>query len=147
MPESRPPTWQHQQVFRVNYYETDGQRRVHHSNYARYFERGRVEMLREAGIRYKSLEDDGLMLVVTEMNIRYFASAEFDDVLTLTTEVTEMRKVRIRHHYRIELDGQTIVEADSTIACVNAAGKPKRLPAKFIDLNRGITENGKGVCK
>jgi acyl-CoA thioester hydrolase len=135
-PESpnRPksPLWHFQQTFRVTYYETDGQRRVHHSNYVKYFERGRVEMLRNAGIRYKDLEDEGIMLVVTEMNLRYQAAAEFDDLLTLTTTVTDIGKVRIRHHYVIDRDGLTIVEADSTIACVDMAGKPKRLPACFF---------------
>ena len=128
---SDPQSWRFQQSFRVTYYETDGQRRVHHSNYLKYFERGRVEMLRDAGIRYKDLEDDGFMLVVTEMNLRYQAAAEFDDLLTLTTTVTDIGKVRIRHHYVIERDGQPIVEADSTIACVDKMGKPKRLPQCF----------------
>jgi acyl-CoA thioester hydrolase len=130
--DPKPSTWRFEQSFRVTYYETDGQRRVHHANYARYFERGRVEMLREAGIRYKDLEDDGILLVVTEMNVRYLAAAEFDDLLTLTATVSDIGKVRIRHHYRIERDGQGIVDADSVIACVDKAGKPTRLPQCFF---------------
>lgn len=130
--DPNPSNWRFKQSFRVTYYETDGQRRVHHANYPRYFERGRVEMLREAGIRYKDLEDDGILLVVTEMNMRYLAAAEFDDLLTLTTTVTRMGKVRIAHHYRIERDGQGIVDADSIIACVDKGGKPTRLPQCFF---------------
>lgn len=89
-------------------------------------------MLRDAGIRYKDLEDDGFMLVVTEMNLRYQAAAEFDDLLTLTTTVTDIGKVRIRHHYVIDRNDQRIVEADSTIACVDKSGKPTRLPQCFF---------------
>lgn len=122
----------HQIEFRVCYYETDGQRRVHHANYLNFFERGRVEMLRSAGLSYKELEDSGRMLVVTEMNVRYQAAAEFDDVLTLTTQATQIRKVRIRHRYRIECNGELIVEADSTIACVDQSGQPKKLPEPFL---------------
>ncbi|KAA1258829.1 Acyl-CoA thioester hydrolase YbgC [Rubripirellula obstinata] len=129
---TNPASWKFKQSFRVTYYETDGQRRVHHSNYLKYFERGRIEMLREAGIRYKDLEDNGFMLVVTEMNLRYQAAAEFDDLLTLTTTVTKIGKVRIQHHYAIDRDGQTIVEADSTIACIGKTGKPTRLPDCFF---------------
>lgn len=121
----------HSQNLRVTYHETDGQRRVHHANYLNYFERGRVEMLRSAGISYKQLEDAGLMLVVVEMNVRYHAAAEFDDLLTLTTEVVEIRKVRIRHHYTICLGEQVIVDADSVIACVDRQGNPKRLPSQL----------------
>ncbi|MFK8113112.1 MAG: acyl-CoA thioesterase [Rubripirellula sp.] len=121
----------HQLEIRVTYQETDGQGRVHHGNYLNYFERGRVEMLRSAGISYKELESTGLMLVVSEMNVRYAAAAEFDDVLVLTTEVTEVRKVRIRHRYTLHRNSELIVEADSVIACVDRTGTPKRLPDVF----------------
>ncbi len=125
------PPFRHELTIRVNYNETDGQRRVHHANYLNYFERGRVEMLREMGILYKKLEDDGLMLVVSEMNVRYHAAAEFDDLLTLVAEVTQIRKVRIGHRYTIHRGDELIVEADSVIACVDRNGKPSRLPEQL----------------
>jgi acyl-CoA thioester hydrolase len=127
----------HTQSLRVTYHETDGQRRVHHANYLNYFERGRVEMLRELGISYKQLEDAGLLLVVTEMNVRYHAGAEFDDVLELTTELLEVRKVRIRHRYRIQRGDDLIVEADSTVACIDRQGAPSRLPGVLHPPKRG----------
>ena len=123
------PLHSHTIQIRVGYHETDGQRRVHHANYLNYFEQGRVEMLRAAGLSYKKFEDAGLMLVVSEMQVRYHAAAEFDDVLDLTTEVIEIRKVRIRHGYRMEAAGRLIVEAESTIACVDRNGKLRRLPS------------------
>lgn len=113
---------------RVSYHETDGQRRVHHANYLNFFERGRVEMLREAGLSYKEFEQQGRMLVVSEMNVRYHAPAEFDDLLTLTTELIDVGKVRLRHRYRVERGKQLLVEAESTIACIDQTGTPKRLP-------------------
>ena len=119
---------------RVAYHETDGQRRVHHANYLHFFERGRVEMLRSHGVSYKSLEDSGLMLVVTEMNVRYQQAAEFDDILTLVTTVTKISKVRIHHHYLVRRGDEVIVDADSVIACVDRDGRPKRLPSSFTQL-------------
>ena len=124
----------HHLPIRVTYQETDGQRRVHHANYLNYFERGRVEMLRDRGLPYRELEDSGCMLVVREMNVIYHAAAEFDDLLVLTTEVVEVRKVRIRHRYRIERDGELIVEADSLIASIDKQGKPMRLPEGLINI-------------
>jgi acyl-CoA thioester hydrolase len=126
------PFQAHSQQLRVTYQETDGQRRVHHANYLNYFERGRVEMLRAAGISYKELEDSGLMLVVIEMNVRYHSAARFDDLLKLTTVVTEVRKVRIRHQYTIHRDDELIVDADSMIACVDRGGNPRRLPDRLL---------------
>ncbi|TWU30948.1 acyl-CoA thioesterase [Novipirellula artificiosorum] len=117
--------------FRVEYHETDGQGHVHHSRYASYFERGRVEMLRSAGLSYKRLEEAGFMLVVTEINVKYHAPSGFDDVLTMTTELTGFRKVRLYHRYRIERDGLLIVEGTTTIACVDHQGQPRRLPSHW----------------
>jgi acyl-CoA thioester hydrolase len=121
----------YQMSVRVGYHETDGQQRVHHANYLNYFEQSRVEMLRAAGLNYRQFEATGLMLVVTEMHIRYRGAAEFDDLLRVTTRVVEVRGVRIRHHYEIDRDGEVLVEADSTIACIDRNGKVRRLPAEW----------------
>lgn len=127
----------HQMNVRVGYHETDGQQRVHHANYLNYFEQSRVEMLRAAGFDYRQFEATGLMLVVTEMNVRYRGAAVFDDLLRVTTTVVEVRGVRIRHHYRIDREGEILVEADSTIACVDRQGKVRRLPAQWGQLFAG----------
>lgn len=120
---------------RVQYNETDGQGRVHHAQYLNYFEQGRVELLRSLGHSYRDLESGGLMLVVSEMNVRYLGAAEFDDVLLLRTEVVRARGARIEHRYRITKPGNapnqviTIVEATSTVACVDREGRVCRLPS------------------
>ena len=124
---------QHQKQLRDNYNETYRQRRVHHSNYLNYFERGRVEMLRELGVRYRDLEDQGCMLVVTEMNIRYHQAAEFDDLLDLQTRLVEIRKVRLRHEYRITR-GEDLIVQPLVIASIDAEGQPMRLPKHIFSL-------------
>jgi len=123
----------HRLEIRVTYQETDGQRRVHHANYLNYFERGRVEMLRDSGVSYLELEESGLLLVVAEMNIRYVSAAQFDDLLTLTTAVSEIRKVRIGHQYQLHRGEELIVEANSVVACVNKLGKPAKLPDCLVE--------------
>lgn len=135
MSETLPkPLASHQLMLRVNYHETDGQRRVHHGNYLNYFERGRVEMLRAMGTSYRELEDSGMMLVVSELNVRYHSAAQFDDNLVLTTNLMEVRKVRLAHHYQIHREDELIVDADSIIACVDKTGRPKRLPQTLLNL-------------
>ena len=91
-------------------------------------------MLRDLGVPYRQLEDDGCMLVVREMNVVYHAAAEFDDLLTLTTEVVEVRKVRIRHRYTLarQSDGELIVEGESVVASVDKNGKPMRIPEDLM---------------
>lgn len=121
---------EHSLEFRVSYYETDGQARVHHAQYLNYFERGRVELMRFLGHSYRNFEAAGLMLVVAEMNVRYLGAAQFDDMLKLTTRVIEARGATIRHGYKLVRsdDESPIVEAESRIACVDREGRVRRLP-------------------
>lgn len=130
---------QHSIDIRVQYFETDGQGRVHHGQYLNYLERGRVELMRSIGHSYRDFEATGLMLVVSELNIRYLGAACFDDLLRLTTRVVRTRGVRIEHQYElVRIDpngtpGATIITAQTTIACIDRQGKVARLPDYLRD--------------
>ena len=125
---------EHSIEIRVQYFETDGQGRVHHSQYLNYLERGRVEFLRSLGHSYRDLEARGLMLVVSRLEIQYLGAACFDDLLRLTTKVARTRGVRIDHEYELvrlsdaSKSEESIVKAATTIACIDREGKVSRLP-------------------
>lgn len=123
---------QHTTEIRVRYQETDAQGRVHHANYLKWFELGRVELLRAAGHSYKELEAAGVLLVVSEIHIEYFLGAEFDDVLQLTTTTERAKGARIQHRYEIRRGEQLIAQGRTTVACVDRNGKVSRLPAWLI---------------
>src|ERR687896_1600553 len=89
----------HETKLRVRYSETDAQGVVNNANYLSYFEVGRVEWLRAAGLSYKELEKEGYGIVVVEALVRYRKAAFFDDELTLRTELAEMSKVSLRFEY------------------------------------------------
>lgn len=82
--------FRHETTIRVRYAETDQMNIVYYGNYAQYFEVGRVEAIRSLGMSYKSLEEKGVMLPVVELNIRYLRSAQYDDLLTIRSEVREL---------------------------------------------------------
>lgn len=119
---------EHEIEIRVRYQETDGQGRVHHANYLTWFEQGRVELLRSMGTSYRELEQAGVMLVVSQMNVRYFLPAFFDDLLQLRTVATRAKGARIEHEYQIRRGAELLAEADSTIACIDRTGRVTRLP-------------------
>ena len=137
----------HRMSIRVRYHEIDGQGRVHNSQYLNYFERGRVEMLRENGISYREIEESGLMLVVKSMHVDFHVPAEFDDELELLTTLRHCHGARVEHGYRLIRMGPckqgpkerdtVIVTGHSIVACVDRDGKVKRLP-KVLQL---------GLCK
>ena len=86
---------------RVRYAETDRMGYVYYGNYAQYYEIGRVEALRELGISYKMMEDEGIMLPVTSLETQYIKPAFYDDVLTISTSITELPTVRIKFYYEV----------------------------------------------
>ncbi|MGI9517830.1 MAG: acyl-CoA thioesterase [Pirellulaceae bacterium] len=138
------PVPEHEIEIRVRYHETDAQGHVHHTTYINYFEIARVEMLRAAGYSYRALEDDGMMLVVTEVHCQFFAPARYDDVLQVKARVVQARGVRIRHEYEISRDGQLVATGWTVVAAIGKDGKVKRLPTWLrlarADLGRGAAE-------
>ncbi len=113
---------------RVRYAETDRMGLLHHANYLVYFEQGRTELLRSRGLTYKELEDQGFLLVLTKVEVRYRSPARYDDLLTLRTSVERTTSVRIDHRYELFRDGTLLAEGTSTLACVDRDGRLQELP-------------------
>lgn len=86
---------------RVRYAETDRMGFVHHSRYFVYFEMGRTELLRQAGIAYRDLEDAGVFFVVAKLAASFHAPARYDDVLALRTKLQRLTTARIDHSYEL----------------------------------------------
>jgi acyl-CoA thioester hydrolase len=119
---------EHEIEIRVRYQETDGQGRLHHANYFTYFELGRTELLRAAGYNYRKIEEEGWMLVVSEITCKYLQPASFDDVLRLRTTVEEARGARVVCTYKVLRGDTLLAEGRSVVACINAQGRVTRLP-------------------
>lgn len=119
---------QHEIEIRVRYQETDAQARVHHANYLTYFELARVELLRAGGYSYKALEESGILLVVAEVNIRYFLPAEYDDQLRIRITTVEAKGARITHAYEVLRGDDKLCEGRTVVACINREGRVQRLP-------------------
>jgi acyl-CoA thioester hydrolase len=113
---------------RVRYAETDRMGLLHHANYLVYFEQGRTELLRSCGLTYKELEDQGFLLVLSKVEVRYRSPARYDDLLTLKTRVVRTTAVRIDHAYEVFRESALLAEGSSTLACVDRDGKLQELP-------------------
>ncbi len=121
----------HCQRLRVRYAETDAMGVVYHANYVTFFEVGRVEYLRAAGIDYRSLEDAKMTGAVVEANVRFHAPARFDDELSVCTRCASMERVRFRMEYEIwrESDRTLIVSGHTEHALLSHATlRPVRIP-------------------
>lgn len=86
---------------RVRYVETDRMGIVYHANYAVWFEIGRTELCRQAGVVYRDLEESGFLLVVAELGVRYASPAQYDDELVVRTCVAELGSRTVRFDYEV----------------------------------------------
>jgi acyl-CoA thioester hydrolase len=129
-------------AIRVRYAETDRMGLLHHANYLVYFEQGRTELLRARGLSYKDLEDQGYLLVLTKVEVRYRRPARYDDLLTLRTVVERVTAARIDHRYELLCDGQLLAEGSSTLGCVDRTGRPQALPDFLREGPRGPANGG-----
>ena len=123
-------------TLRVRYGETDQMGYCYYGNYAQYFEVGRVEALRDVGMSYKSLEDRGIMLPVADFHVSYKAPAKYDDILTISTQITEIRGARLMFNYSItNILGEIVANATTILVFVSKKNtRPIAPPQDFIDL-------------
>ena len=128
---------------RVRYSETDQMGFCYYGNYAQYFEVGRVETLRSVGMSYKQLEEDGIMLPVSEFSVKYFAPALYDDELTIKTTITEIKGARILFDYTItNITGELICKAQTTLVFVQKGTmKPIPAPQSFLTKLQEYVQN------
>ena len=104
---------------------------VYHAHYLVVFEQGRTEFLRSLGGRYRSLEEEGTLLVVVETGVRHLRPALYDDLLTVRTRLSELRGVRMRFDYEVLRDGEPLATGFTLLASTDTQGRPKRMPAGF----------------
>lgn len=121
---------------RVRYAETDQMGYVYYGNYATFYEVGRVELLRHLGMSYKSLEESGIMLPVTELHSHYHRPLHYDEEITIRTSIREMPSVRIRFHYEIfDSSGAVANSGETTLVFIDKAkNRPCRAPESFLRL-------------
>ena len=119
---------------RVYYEDTDAGGVVYHARYLAFYERARTEMLRDLDISQQKLLQEGIAFVVKKMDISYDFPARLDDMLTISTQVEQIRKASIIFKQTIlNQNKQIISNADVIIACVNMTKmKPCALPKLLV---------------
>lgn len=125
---------------RVRYGEADRMGFAYHAHYLHWCDTGRTEHLRRHGVRYRDLEDRGYLLAVAEASLRYLKPAKYDDLVRITSWVSDVASRRIIFEYRIERveDGALLATAMTALVSLNPSGRPVRLPDDLLSLMRGV---------
>jgi acyl-CoA thioester hydrolase len=121
---------------RVRYGETDQMGYCYYGNYAQYFEVGRVEALRQIGMSYRDMEDSGIMLPVSNFEVKYFKPALYDDEIKIITKLVKVEGCRLFFEYEIENENGMIISVAKTtlVFVLKTTMKPTSPPQSFIKL-------------
>ncbi|WP_171173534.1 tol-pal system-associated acyl-CoA thioesterase [Ruegeria sp. HKCCD8929] len=116
---------------RVYYEDTDMGGIVYHANYLRYIERARSDWVRQLGNDQNAMRDAGIVWVVRKIEAEYLATAKFDDELVIETEMAAISGARLTMAQLVRRGDTEVFRATVTAVCINAEGKPVRLPAEI----------------
>jgi acyl-CoA thioester hydrolase len=115
---------------RVRYGETDQMGYLYYGNYPQYYEIGRVEMLRSLGLTYKAMEEEqGILMPVVSMNIRYVRPAHYDELLTILTTLRQLPDRFITFHMELFNERGKLVNGATVKLCFVDAASGKTIPA------------------
>ncbi len=123
----------------MRYAETDQMGVVYHGNYIPYLEEARTEWLRNTGLSYKWMEENGVFLPVIQVHIDYKLPAHYDDVLSITTKLKKIPTFRIEFDYEIHNQNDALLATASvTLVFVDKqSGKLVKAPQYLLEKLEG----------
>lgn len=121
---------------KINYYETDKMGIVHHSNYIRFLEEARCQMLETMKVPYKHLEDLGIMIPVLGVNCSYKTHVTYDDIICIHLYIKELTGVRMTVGYNVtnKVNDVVVLTGETKHCFVDKNLKPIRLPKAFPEI-------------
>lgn len=119
---------------RVRYAETDAMGVAHHANYPVWFEVGRGELMHALGLPYAAIEARGFFLMLTDLEVKYRRAARYDDLLTLVTQVAEIRSRTLRFEYTLLREEEVIATGVTRHIITDQQHRPARMPQDVMAL-------------
>ncbi|MBO6497596.1 MULTISPECIES: acyl-CoA thioesterase [Roseivirga] len=119
---------------RVRYAETDQMGYAYYGNYATYYEVGRVEALRQLGFQYKEMEENGIMMPVTDLKCKFLKPARYDELITIRVIIKALPSVRMYFYYEVlDADGNKLNEGETTLVFINmSSNRPCKAPEYLL---------------
>lgn len=126
---------QHWLQVRVYYEDTDFTGMVYHANYLRFFERGRSDFLRDAGVSHQSLlqRPDPAAFTLTNVNVNFRKAAKVDDLLEIRSRYIGVQGARIIFQQTAFRGDEVVAEADITAVMIHSDGRPRRPVPEMVE--------------
>jgi acyl-CoA thioester hydrolase len=109
--------------------------RVYHSNYVIWMEEARTEWLRNRGINYKQMEEEGFFLPVRDIEIKYLVGVKYDELVCIKIFVEKISRLKIQFKYEFfDKKGEIkFAESKSTNVFTDKNGRPKRIEKSLLE--------------
>lgn len=126
---------------KINYYETDCMGIVHHSNYIRFFEEARLDMMEKCGLGYRQIEEMNLIIPVTYVDCQYIKPLKFDDAIRIESHFTRYNGIKMEVSYEIyrEDTGELCTSGRSGHCFLNRDMKPVRMKRAFPEIYQKLS--------
>lgn len=135
----------HEMEFRVAYADTDRMGVVYYANYLVLFERGRTELLRGLGLRYRDFEETlKVFLPAVHAELNYLAPARYDDLLKIRTWISALGRASITFSYEViqSENGRVITRGTTKHPFVNLEWKPVPVPLSLRGTLEKLVDRG-----
>jgi acyl-CoA thioester hydrolase len=125
----------HRLPVRVYYEDTDFTGLVYHANYLRFFERGRSDFLRAAGVHHSELLEgpEPMGFAVNKMSLDFLKAARIDDALLVETAFETFKGPRIFIAQALRRGEEVLVRAEVQVCCISLTGRPRKPPAMLLE--------------
>lgn len=122
---------------KAQYYETDSMRIIHHSNYIRWFEEGRVDFMEKMGMGYDIMEELGIVSPVLGVTCEYKSSVKFGDTVLIRCTIKAYNGIKMLVEYSItdKITGDIKCVGQTKHCFLNSEGKPISLKRKFKEVD------------
>jgi acyl-CoA thioester hydrolase len=123
--------------FRVRYAETDQMGVAYHTHYLVWCEIARTDFIRQFGITYADMERDGFLLAVADAQVRYIASARYDDLIVVEAWLERVQSRLLTFGYEIfraEPEPRLLLAtAQTKLIAIDRSATPRVLPTELLD--------------
>ena len=128
--------------FIARYAETDRMGIVHHSNYAVWFEAGRTDFLKKAGMANSEIETRGIILPLSHLECNFKSPARYEDEIVVKTKIKKMTCVMIVFNYEVlnVVDGRVLATGSTSHAWTDKSLKPLNIEKGLPELCRMLKE-------
>lgn len=117
-------------IHEVRYYECDRMGVTHHSNYIRFMEEARIDLLDRLGYGFDRMEAEGVVSPVVSLNCNFRKTTTFKDVIAVDVRVAEISTLKLRLAYMMKV-GEDVVFTGESVHCFLENGRPVRIAERF----------------